>query len=61
MKRDIPPYNYNAEMQKAQGVIETYFDEDIETADDAFDVLVDNGVNPEIASQLSQDMYPEQS
>lgn len=57
--RDLQAYNHQAETEKAMAVVERYFDTDIKTADDAYDVLVDNGVDPAIANGMAADMYPE--
>lgn len=54
-----PEFNEVEEQAKAMAVVAKYFDEDIKTADDAHDVLVDNGVHAGFASSFARDMYPE--
>ena len=44
---------------KIMSVIEKYFDVDIQTADDAYCVLVDNGCDPGLSISMARDMYPE--
>lgn len=51
-------YDYTKEQAKAMRVAEQYFDTDITTADAAYDVLVDNGVHPDLAQAFAQDMFP---
>lgn len=51
-------YDHAAEHAKAMSVVERYFDVDIKDADSAYDVLVDNGVHPEMANAFATDMYP---
>lgn len=48
-----------AKYEKAMAVVERYFDTDITNADAAYDVLVDNGVDPAVAAAFAQDMYPD--
>lgn len=49
-----------AERDAAIAVVEKYFDVDVQTADDAYCILVDNMVRPDLASAIAMDMYPGQ-
>ena len=42
-------------------VMERYFDTDIQDADSAMDVFLDNGVDPQVAHDIASDMFPEES
>jgi predicted DNA-binding helix-hairpin-helix protein len=42
----------------AHRIMERYFDTDIQDADSAMDVFLDNGVDPEIAAGIAHDMFP---
>ena len=50
--------HFNTEYAKAMDVVERYFDVDITDADAAFDVLVDNGIDPEVAEAVANEIYP---
>lgn len=58
---NVNPLSYDpvTERIKAESVMARYFDVDITNADAAYEVLVDNGIHPQYAAQLAQDMYPE--
>jgi len=47
------------ELSKAEHIMSQHFDETVLTADDAFEILMNHGVNPGIAQGLVQDMFPE--
>ena len=49
---------YEKKFAKAHRVMERYFDTDIQDADSAMDVFLDNGVDPEIAHEICDDMFP---
>lgn len=44
----------------AAQVAERYFDVDLETWHDAYDVLVDNGIRPEVAEAFAKQVFPEE-
>lgn len=59
MKRSMyQPYNETEECRKAMAVVERFFTCDIQTADAAYDVLVEHGVDPGYASGFAEGMYP---
>lgn len=45
----------------AMSVIEKYFDTDIDNADSAMDVLLDNDVDPVVGAGIVRDMFPEEA
>ena len=49
---------YEQKRAKAERVMERYFDIDITDAGSAMDVFLDNGVDPQIAAEIAQDMFP---
>lgn len=52
-ENDWTPREHDA----AMAIVERYFDVDIVTPDDAYSILVDNGVRADLASAISMDMY----
>lgn len=46
-------------LAKCLSVVERYFDVDVDCADAAYDVLVDNDCDPETSMKLAREMYPE--
>lgn len=49
---------YEQKLAHAHAVMERYFDTDIQDADSAMDVFLDNHVDPEIAASIAHDMFP---
>jgi len=43
---------------KAESVMARYFDTDIQDADSAMDVFLDNGVDATIAHEIADNMFP---
>lgn len=54
----MPEQTYEQKRAKAERVMERNFDADITDADSAMDVFLDNGVDPQVAAEIAQDMFP---
>jgi hypothetical protein len=49
-----------AERRRASEVMEKYFDTDIECAESAYDVLVDNDIDANMAWEIAIGMFPKE-
>ena len=53
----MPNETHEGKMAYAMLVVERYFDTDIEDADSAMDVLLDNNVDPDVAAEIVRSMF----